>query len=267
MHKLTQNKLNTVIEETKVLANKQIKNSQKIQKNIHILLDNSPGKNQKAREQFITNQFKEMGKSYSYLRRMIKTALLEKKLELEICTLNEYQARILYELKDQELRRQVYLRAKQLAGSKTMSARYINQAIEEIRPTKAKSGLLKKPKPRKNSSTNSENLDEESPDDNHEDAIDEEVTVMDIYEKICPFIKSEKDRALLINFLKAPNSFRQLCKKLSDYNMTKSEVDELIELIDPDGEYRPSPSSMHRKKKPSRGKSHIHKLGRKKTTK
>jgi hypothetical protein len=251
MKTLSEAQIEKLFGETISLAKENCMNESIIKRNIHKLLDNSPGENLKIRAKYVTSRFKSKGISYSYLRKIILTAALEKELKLTPGTLKEFHARSLLEVKVLSQRPLIYNRALELADSEPVKSTHIEQAIKEITitkmPNEEKLSLVENTKPAKSKrGITSENagkgLSKKSYskiDNSHTSDEDEEtepITAQEIYQDIKPDIKTMSVKVLLVRVLKTSDNFWRICKKLIELELSANETKELIKLVDPSGE-------------------------------
>ena len=186
------------------------------------------------------------------MRKIIRSVALEDELGLSPGTLNESHARELFKLKSASLRKKAYKFAVELAGPKTPTTSHIKQAIDEITkpdiPTKkepqSSSENTRKPdknkpvEPKKDAPEESSSDDDSWSTDYPEDSTAGEATAEEIFEGIESDLKARADKILLIKVLRASKNFWRICKKLEDLGYTANNTEQLIDLIDPDGDCR-----------------------------
>ena len=245
---LSEEQIAEIVARILVLVKKGRKNTKALISEMHDLLEKSPGETLKVRQQFVTDSFKSEGPSYyKYLRKIIRSVALEGELELSPGTLNEYQARELLKVKSRSLRKRAYKLAVELAEPKTPTTNHIKQAIDEITkpdiPTKkepqSSSENTRKPDKNPKKDTSEETVSADSwLTDGPEDSTAPEVKAQEILKKIEPYLKTSSDKILLIRVLMASKNFWKVCKKLEDLGYTANNTEQLIDLIDPDGDCR-----------------------------
>lgn len=270
------------IEKIKGMVKERRKDTKVLLKEMHELLNESPGKTIQEKRRFVTGRFKSEGESYyKYLRKIIRAVGLEVEIGLPPGTLTEYQARELLTLKKPSLRRKAYNRAVELAGLNILNAGHIGQALEEITDeeiakieasenesetttlpgNKAKSGKKSHAGAKKNTSKKpNPDADWLSDDENSPSS---EETAQEIFKGIESYLKTETDNILLIRVLKASKNFWKICKKLESLGLTSNNTKALISLVDPDEKFQKIIGAKRKNKTKSGSQNHHSKRTRK----
>jgi|LakMenEpi03Aug12_release.lakeMendotaPanAssembly.Ray.scaffolds.fasta_scaffold199377_1 hypothetical protein len=231
----------------------------------------------KTRKSFLIKELKASNNKFStisYPRRQIEKAVLEIHLGLEACTLKEFHARCLFEVKGLSGQRKVYLMAEKMAkqeGIKLTSV-LINKAIEKYNQAKneneqsepeqvdeVKVESTEQPTSKNAKSPNRFKSTEMNADAEENDDFDEidppsfnECRTDEIYHEIKSQFKSEMDSRTFTLICNGSESLWKVIKILARYDKSQIDIPRLLNMV---GEK--SKTKKRRRTGPSRGKKRL----------